>query len=194
MDLKYFLGLWSVLRRFVPKFARIVAPLNAKLRKDQPPKIGDSSDLEKNEMTYLLERLISSQILALMKLKGIYTIYTNTWDRKVGWVLLQEQSEGINRTIGYWYSSLNGAEVSYDTTRSELLAVIWAVLVIRAYIEGRSFTIRADDDDLRWIRKMADATGKLARWILSLQEVQFDMVYRAGIKNQTGAALSWLWI
>lgn len=35
--------------------------------------------------------------------------------------------------------------------------------MLRPHIEGRSFKIRTDHNDLRWILNMADATGKLSK-------------------------------
>lgn len=59
------MGLWNVFRRFVPKFARIAAPLNEKLRKDQLGQFGALSDNEKEAMTELQNRLISPPVLTL---------------------------------------------------------------------------------------------------------------------------------
>lgn len=68
--------------------------------------------------------------------------------------------------------------------------MIWAVLMLRPYVEGRRFTIRTDHESLRWNLNMADATGKLSRWRLRLQELEFDVVHREVIKHQTADALS----
>lgn len=62
--------------------------------------------------------------------------------------------------------------------------VVWAVLRLRPYLEGVSFTFRTDHEALRWILNMADLTGKLARWRLSLSELEFDVFHRFGIKHQ----------
>lgn len=45
---------------------------------------------------------------------------------------------------------------------------------------------------LWWILKLADATGRLTRWQLRLQEFDFDIVHRTGVKHQATEALSWL--
>lgn len=68
--------------------------------------------------------------------------------------------------------------------------MIWEIQMLRTYLEGRCFTIRTDHDALRWILNMADATGKLARFCQRLQELEFDVVHREGIKHQAADALS----
>lgn len=119
-------------------------------------------------METLQNRLTQPPTLALPCRNGKYTVKTDACDRQVGCVLLQEHSYGTTRLVGYWSRSLNKAEKAYDTTHRECLAVVWAVLMLRYYLEGARFTIRTNHDALRWILNMADATGKLARWRLHL--------------------------
>lgn len=67
------------------------------------------------------------------------------------------------------------------------MAVLSAVLMLQTYLEGRIFTVRTDQDDLRFIIDMKDVTGKLARWRLRLQELSFDVVNREGVKKPADA-------
>lgn len=62
--------------------------------------------------------------------------------------------------------------------------------MLRPYVEGLRFTIGTDHYALRWILKMADTTVKIARWRLRLQERQFDVWHRAGIKHEAADDLS----
>lgn len=39
---------------------------------------------------------------------------------------------------------------------------------------------------------MADVTSRYANWMLRLAEFNFEIIHRAGIKNQAADALSWL--
>lgn len=64
------------------------------------------------------------------------------------------------------------------------LAVIWALLLLRLYLEGPQFNIRADHDALRGTLDMTDANDKLARWRLHLLEFDFEIVHRARTKHQ----------
>lgn len=90
-----------MLRRFVPNFARIAAPLKAKLRKDQLVKFGALSDVYKKAMNTIQEKLILKTILALPNVKGLYNIDADACDRLVGLILLKDQKEGIAIPIGY---------------------------------------------------------------------------------------------
>lgn len=147
-------------RRFVPNFARIAEPLNRKLRKDEPTKFDSLTTEETEAFETLKSKLVEPPVLALPRGKGRYTVDTDACNEQVGCVLLQEQPDGVKRPIGYWPRTLTTAERAYGTTHRECLAVIWAVLILRPYLEGTRFTIRTDHDALRWILNMSDATGK----------------------------------
>lgn len=62
--------------------------------------------------------------------------------------------------------------------------------MLRAYIEGKRFTIRADHDSLEWILNLSDATGCFSGWRLRLLIFEFVVVHRAGIKRHAVNALS----
>ena len=147
-DVRSFLGLCNVFRRFVPNFARVAAPLNLMLQKGQPDKFDELTDEQKAAFNELKERLISPPILALPQPHGHYVLDTDACDKQVGCVLMQEQ-EGTLRPIGYWSRSLTPAEKNYDTTQREWLAVVWAILLLRPYLEMQKFTVRTDHDALR---------------------------------------------
>lgn len=63
------------------------------------------------------------------------------------------------------------------------------VLLFRSYLEITRFKIPADHDPLKWILNFANVAGKLARWLLRLSEMYFDVIHCAGIKLQAADAL-----
>lgn len=81
-----------------------------------------------------------------------------------------------------------------STTHRESLAVLWAVLILCPSSERARFTMRMDHEALRWIVATAETTGKLSRWSLGLSEFDFDIMLRAGVKNQAADALLHLMI
>jgi hypothetical protein len=60
------------------------------------------------------------------------------------------------------------------------LAIVWAILKIRPYLEGQRFLIRTDHHSLRWLLNLSDAQGRLARWRLRLLEFYFEFEYSPG--------------
>jgi RNase H-like domain found in reverse transcriptase/Integrase zinc binding domain/Integrase core domain len=78
---------------------------------------------------------------------------------------------------------LNTAEKNYSTPEKECLAMVWAILYLRPYLEGQRFLIRTDQVALKWLLSLKDPSGRLARWRLRLAEFEFTIQYRPGIKN-----------
>jgi hypothetical protein len=64
-ELRSFLGLCNVYRRFVPGFANIAAPLNEFLRKGERPQLGELSLEQKDAFERLRQNLLDPPILAL---------------------------------------------------------------------------------------------------------------------------------
>lgn len=190
-ELRSFLGLCNVYRRFVANFSRIAAPLNQKMKKGMPTKWGDLTDKEMEAFQTLKDQLTSPPVLALPRLGHAYTVETDACETQVGCVLLQDQpGEKYPKPIGYWSRSLAPAEKNYDTTQKECLAVVWAVLILRPYLEGSRFTIRTDHQALKWLMNLSDASGRLQRWRLRLQPFEYDIVHRPGVKHQAADAMS----
>lgn len=88
--------------------------------------------------------------------------------------------------------SLKKTEQANDAKHKEYLAVMWAVRLLRLYFEGSGLTIQIDQDGLKWILNMTDATANLARWRLKLSEVDFEVVHWDGLIQQAAHALSCL--
>lgn len=114
--IRSFLGLCNVFRRFVPNFARISSPLNAKLRKGEPSSFGDLDEKETEAFNILRDKLISPPVLALPNATGRYTVDTDACDRQVRCVLMQDQREDKPNSVGYCSRKLTKAERDYDTT------------------------------------------------------------------------------
>lgn len=72
------------------------------------------------------------------------------------------------------------------------MTVAYAVLLLRPYLERHKFTARTDHNVLKRILNLAEAAGRLTRWPFRLSEFDFDVVYKAGTKNQNADILSLL--
>lgn len=110
--------------------------------------------------------MISPPALTLSKRRRKITLVTEGRDHQVDCVRLQKLEDGENRPVGYWSCTLGDPKKNLDTTHREFLAAVWAVLILRLYLEGTKFIIRSNQHALGWVPNHADATGKLARWRL----------------------------
>ena len=162
------------------------------LQKDAEPD-WDSPTPDQLEVFETLKRkLVTLPILGLPKTNKPYTIDTDTSAYQLGATLLQKQNETKNEwtPIGYWPKTLMDTERNYSTTELECYSVVWAVTMLRTYIEGETFTVRTDHDALRWLMTLTDSSGRLMRWRIRLSKFDFTIQYRPGTVHQVPDALS----
>ena len=57
------------------------------------------------------------------------------------------------------------------------------------YLLGRKFTVVTDHYALRWLHSLTPK-GRVARWVMDLQEHSFDVRHRPGAKNGNADDLS----
>ena len=189
-QLRSFLGLCNVFRRFVQGFSKIARPLNEMLKKDASPDYENPTEDQLKAFQDLKTVLLNPPVLALPKADKPYVIETDASAYQVGCALLQEQDTGNYHPVGFWSRTLTQAERNYSATERECLAVVWSVTSLRPYIEGTKFTVRTDHDCLRWLMNLTESSGRLTRWRLRLAEFDFVIEYKPGRKNQVADALS----
>ena len=115
---------------------------------------------------------------------------TDASDQGIGAVLSQIQSDGQERVIAYASRLLSKAERHYCITRKELLAVVVFLNHFRQYLLGRKFILRTDHGSLLWLHNFKEPEGQLARWLVKLEEFQFEVVHRKGKAHCNADALS----
>ena len=96
---------------------------------------------------------------------------------------MQIYPDGTSRPIGFWSRSLTPAEKNYSTGERECIAIVWAVQLLRPYLERTHFDLYTDHIALRWIMNMTDASSRLTRWRLRLLEFDFTVQYKKSAKN-----------
>jgi len=147
-QLKSFLGMCNVYRRFVKDFAKRAKPLNAMTRAEVPPDLPNPTDAALAAFDDLRQALLAPPVLALPKAKGQMIVDVDDCADQLGCTLLQEQPDGTRLPVGYWSRGLSPAEKKYSTTERECLGVVWSVLKLRKFLDGHRFQIRTDNKAL----------------------------------------------
>ena len=178
-ELRSFLGLACYYRRLVKGFSEIASPLNALTRKGVKFCWTESCA---NAFDKLKRALVSSPILAYPNFKEPFLLFFDASSTGIGFTLAQNQN-GKEVVIAYNGRGLNSAEQNYSTTEKEGLALVEGIKKFQPYLHNRKFTVYTDHCSLRWLMNIKDATGRLARWSLLLQQYDFDIVYRPGKQN-----------
>ncbi len=108
----------------------------------------------------------------------------------LGAVLLQEEG-GKWLPTGFISRKLKGAEMNYAVTEKECLAVVFALKNFRHYLHGGpEFEVITDHHALKWLLSLKEPKGKLAMWMMEIQNFSFKAEYAPGNQLVVPDALS----
>jgi hypothetical protein len=72
----------------------------------------------------------------------------------------------------------------------ESASLLFGEFKSRVYLYGRDFTLVTDHKPLKWLMTNTKLTGMHARWANILQEYDFEIIHRSGLKNLDADGLS----
>lgn len=188
-EVRRFVGMASWYRRFVRNFAELAAPLHNLTKKTQARKLVWNEEAN-NAFQSLKSQLIQSPVLASPDFSKKFYIQADASNKSIGSVLIQKDEDGFDRPIAYASRNLRGAELNYCVTEKECLAVVFAVEKFRQYVEGYEFEVVTDHSALLWLFKQQNLTGRLARWVMKLQQFDFELKHVKGKHNIVPDAIS----
>ena len=185
-ELQQFLGFASFYRRYIPDFATTAEPLNQLTRKRV--EFRWEARCEK-AFNILKEALCKHPVLAHPDFRLPFQLTTDASATGLGAVLSQIQN-GEERPVSYASKTLTASERNYSTTERECLAVVWATEYFDYFLSGAPFTVITDHDPLTYLRAIPQPHGRLARWILRLEQYEYTMKYKPGKSIPHADALS----
>ncbi len=92
-------------------------------------------------------------------------------------MLSQIQVDRSNKPIGYFSTKLNPCEFHYSAIEKEALAVVLACRNFHNYLWGTRFTVVTDHQPLTSIFKRKIKYPCMNRWILEMQEYNYETHY-----------------
>jgi RNase H-like domain found in reverse transcriptase/Reverse transcriptase (RNA-dependent DNA polymerase)/Integrase zinc binding domain/Integrase core domain/gag-polyprotein putative aspartyl protease len=185
-QLRSFLGLCTYYRRFVKGFADIAKPMH-RLTEDKQPY--DWTKTCQDSFDKLKELLCSAPILTYPTVGSKFIVDTDASNTGIGGVLSQIE-HGEERVVAYFSKTLSKAERNYCVTRRELLAIVKTIEQFHKYLYGQEFLIRTDHASLKWLLQFKNLEGQLARWMVRLQEYNFQIEHRSGRTHLNADGLS----
>ena len=97
---------------------------------------------------------------------------------------------GLEYAISYASRACNPAESRYSATRGECKALEWAIEKYRYYLYGHFFKVRTDHQALQFMRTAEFQDAAVHRWVLKLQEYDFEAEHTPGIDNKVADYMS----
>ncbi|XP_075497927.1 uncharacterized protein LOC142535526 [Primulina tabacum] len=155
---------------------------------------GKESSAELGKMSFhgprrIKAALISAPIMIVPDWKEPFELMCDASDYAVGAALGQRRDK-MFKAIYYASRTLNAAQQNYTTTEKEMLAVVFAFDKFRTYLIGTKVNVFTDHAALRYLFAKKDAKPRLIRWILLLQEFDFEVKDKKGCENQVADHLS----
>ena len=108
----------------------------------------------------------------------------------MGAVLSQKQADGYLHPVAYASRSLQPNERNYCISELETLALVWAVKHFRAYLLGHRCVAFTDHSACVSLLNTPHPSAKLARWAMTIQEMNLTIKHRSGKTNTNADALS----
>ena len=99
-------------------------------------------------------------------------------------VVLGLRRNKILHPIYYASKALNEAQKNYTVIEQELLVVVFAFEKFCSYLLGTRVIVHTDHSALRYLMAKKDVKPRLIRWVLLLQEFDFEVLDRKGTENQ----------
>ena len=161
--------------------------MTALLKKETP---FEWTDKQQRAFDFLKERLMEAPILQYPDFGKQFILYTDASGTGLGAVLSQKDEEKRERVIAYASRSLNKAERNYGITDKECLAVIWAIKHFEQYLGLLPFQVITDHSALKYLQTAKIPSGRRVRWIMYLQQFEFEITHRPGKENKNADALS----
>ena len=184
--LKRFLGMTGYVRKYIKDYAKIAQPLTD-LTRDYVPFVWTDKCTEAFQR--LKQAMSEAPVLALPDFGLPFRLYADASGYSVGATLMQDAGEG-ERPIAYASKTLSKRERGWQTTEREAFALYWATQTFSQYLKGVKFTMVTDHKPITWLKTCKKPTPKVNRWILWLNEFDFDIEYQPGEEQFIADALS----
>ncbi|GJV55298.1 reverse transcriptase domain-containing protein [Tanacetum coccineum] len=181
-----FLGHAGFYRRFIKDFSKISRPMTHLLEKNTPFIFSDDCI---QAFQTLKKKLTKAPILIAPDWDLPFELMCVAIDFAIG-AVLGKRHEKHFRPIHYASKTMNEAESHYTTTEKEMLAVVYAFEKFRSYLILNKSVVYTDHSTLKYLFAKKDSKARLLRWVLLLQEFDFNVIDTKGAENFAADHLS----
>jgi hypothetical protein len=103
---------------------------------------------------------------------------------------LEQEGEHGSHPVAFESRKLSSAENNYPVHERRLLAIVYALKEWRPYLHGSRFVIKTDHHPLRYLDTQSNLSKRQMRWMETLQEYDYEIVYVQGKFNVVADVLS----
>lgn len=186
-ELKSFLGCINYYNKFIDRFSHTVQPLlrlTSKKNKFVWTKKDDETFREVKNL------FLKTNVLFHPDPKKTFYLQTDASDVAISGHVYQYLASGDRVAIMFLSRTLQPAEQRYTTTEKELLAIVFCLQKIRYIVLGSRLNIITDNHAVTFLKTCNLRNNRLTRWILAIQEFDFEITHCKGTENITADTLS----
>ena len=186
-EIRGFLGCVGYYWRFIEGYTRKAISLKELLKKD----VEFTWDLEKQAAFEELKlTLAKAPILSPPEWTKECRVTLDASSWCLGAILWQYNEDRRECPVYYASKQMSPVEKKYTTTEREALTVVYACKKFQHYFLGYRIIFHTDHDSLKYLVNKSDLSGRIARWILLLQEFNYKVVIKSEKSNSNADFLS----
>ncbi|CAK1582935.1 unnamed protein product [Parnassius mnemosyne] len=186
-QLRAFLGLCNFYRRFIPNYSESIIPLCDLLKKGRK---FQWSGKEQKAFDFIKQQFINTIQLHHPDFNKPYYLQTDCSGVGMAGVLYQIDDNNEMRILGYYSKALKGPELNWSVTEQEFYAVISCLKKFETYLRGSKVIILTDHKALLFINNMKLFNGRVTRWILYIEQFNYEVQHISGRRNIVADVLS----
>lgn len=184
--LSKFLGFVSWYAKFVRDLSEISHPLNNLKKAGVKYKWSVECEIAFNKIKDIISE---DTLLHFPNFNYPFYIQTDASDYGIGAFIFQIINSE-RRIIAFASKTLTKTERYYCTSKKEALAAIWACEKWQHYVDYTKFFLISDHSALKYLFSKSPPTGQNARWVLRLQNFDFEFLHKPGKDNIVPDVLS----
>ena len=188
-ELQRFLGVVNYLAKFIPNLSDHTAPLRSLLEKDT---IWSMQDPQIEAIAKLKKLITTSPVLKFYDPNLPTKVSCDASKTGLSAVLEQKHDDDVWYPVAYGSGSLSSSEQNYCQLERETLSIVFATHKFHQYLYGSKFDVNNDHLPLKSIfnKPLAKAHARIQRFLLRLQQYDFNMHYLPGKHLKVIDALS----
>lgn len=183
-----FLGLTGYFRKFIEDYSIVAKPITDLLKKDMK---FEFSQKQISSFEKLKKLLTDKPILIIFSPDRETELHTDASKIGFGAILMQKSQVDSQFHPVYFYSKkTTPAQANYCSYELEVLAIVGALKKLRVYLLGIEFKIVTDCAAFKMTMDRKEIVPRIAGWALMLQDYQYKLEHRPGLKMRHVDALS----